>query len=656
MASDMLLALPFPSRVTALSVTRSHLLAAPLLQLLSVLWLLIATGCPHSQPPPSNLPLVTTDDREAEAELRQARELHEAGDLDEATSAYQAFLARHPADPLVAIARIALAQIYIADNDGQNAKAVLEPVLQHQDAAVAERARFYQGVALALLADHQAAIAVLAPMVGHTIDPQETGLLLTTLADAYFARGELVGGFRILDHLAVRAVPQLAREAAAARLEAVVNAATPAQIDAAFAALDRGGASWPKVARRALLEADAAHDPARVRDILAAMTELDIELDAQAQEIALRATRPAEADPQVVGAVLTLSGRAREVGEVALRGLMLAAGLPPTGPRAADAPQLVFRDDAGDPARAVQAVDELVTIHRAVAIIGPMDGQAARAAAVRAQELGVPMITLTPQSDIGAVGSLIFRLLASPEEEADALVAHAMRQGKRRFAVLRPDNGYGKLMEGAFQAAIRRQGGELLGAISYPVAATSFGHEIARLAALPFDSLLLADASRKVELIAPALAAGGLWSTLGQTPVPNKARGILLLSPSIGFSPQLVRSVGRYLQGAVFSIPFNAAALNAGERAFTDQYQRQFNAAPDAFAAFAHDAYRLVRHAVDRGARTRADVARALTQLEASDVAGPSRGFSSARAPRTATRLMQVSGTELIGANNTPAQ
>lgn len=649
----MLLARPHPSRIHALpAVFPSPLIATHrLLQLASVVWLLIATGCPHSQPPPSNLPLVTTGNREAESDLREARQQHEAGDLDEAAAAYLAFLQEHPSDPLAAIARIALAQIYLADGDGQNAKSVLDPVIDHEDAAVRERARFYQGLAAGKLAQHKAAIAALAPMVGHTIDPGETGQLLTGLSEAYFADNQLVEGLRVIDHLAVDAVPQVARDAALTRLNEVVAAASPAQIQLAFMELDREKTAWPTVARRALIEADAARDVPRMREILAAMTEHDVELDPQTQEISLRATRPAEADPQVIGAVLTLSGRAREVGEVALRGLMLAAGLPPTGPRAANAPQLVFRDDGGDPARAVQAVDELVTVHRAVAIIGPMDGHAARAAAARAQELGVPMLALTAQADISEAGSMIFRILASPEEEADALVAHAIRQGKRRFCVLRPDSPYGKLMESAFTTAIATHGGELLGTTTYAPSTTSFGREVSTLAALPFDALLVADTSRKLELIAPALAAGGLWSTPNQGTAPSKGRAILLLSPSIGFGPQLARTVGRYLQGAVFSVPFNATALSAGERAFTDSYQRQFAAAPDGFAAFAHDAYKLVRNAVDRGARTRADVAVALTQMEASEVAGPSRGFSTARTPRTATRLLKLNGTDLIGAN-----
>jgi len=655
MAGEMILVRPYPLRTLPVSFDfiQQRIVLQSLLRFACTLWLGIASGCPHSQPPPANLPLVTTTDREAEAELRSARQLQEAGDNDEARAAYQAFLQKHPNDPLASVARVALAQLHLADGDGRSATTALAPVIDHEDPAVRERVRFYNGLALGKLGDHQAAIDALTPMVGHTVDPSETALLLNGLADAYLATGRVVDGLRMLDQLAVDAVPEEARAEALARIDEVVAAVDATHLATVFGELDRSGASWPRVALRSLIAADAARDVPRAREILAAMTERGVELSPEAQEIAARSTRPAEADPQVVGVVLTLSGRAREVGEVALRGIMLAAGLPPTGPRAPNAPQVIFRDDAGDPARAVQAVDELVSVHRAVAIIGPMDGVAARAAAARAQELGVPLITLTAQADINRAGTMVFRLFASPDEEARALVSHAVSQGKRRFCVLRPDTTYGSMMEAAFRSAIAAHGAEFLGATTYLATATAFGPEITRLAAQPFDALLVADSARKLELIAPALAAGGLWSTPNNTPAPSSGRAILLLSPSIGFGPQLSRTVGRYLQGAVFSVPFSSNALSAGERTFTEGYRRQFDAAPDGFAAFAHDAYRMVRTAVDRGSRTRAELAVALTRVEATDVAGPSGGFSNDRAPRTATRLLQLSGTELVSVTTT---
>lgn len=645
MAVDMHLAQPslMDARTLHTALSSHHVLVAQLCRVMGAACLLIATGCPHAPLPPENLPLVTTTDRQAEAELRDARELQQAGDLDEAVRAYQAFLRDHPTDPLTAVARIALAQIHLAGDDGASAKRVLEPVMEHPDTAVRERARFFRGLAIGKLGDHAGAIASLSPLVGHTIDPEETGLLLQALMDAYFASGALLEGLRVVDRMAVDAVPEAVRGRAMEQLRATIATADPEHIAAAFAELDRSGAAWLRVAERALIQADASLDATRVREILAAMSANDVELSDEANEIAIRATRPAEADHRVIGAVLTLSGRTRALGEIALRGLMLAAGLPATGPRAADAPQLVFRDDGGDPARAVQAVDELVTVHRAVAIIGPMDGQAARAAAVRAQELGVPMISLTPQNDINATGSLIFRLLPTPEEEASALVGYAIGQGKRRFAILRPDNGYGTLMTTAYEAAIAKHGGELLATTSYAATATSFGREISALAALPFDVLLVADVARRLELIAPALAAGGLWSRPAQTAAPKSGRAILVMSPSVGFSPELARSVGRYLQGATFSVPFNAA-VPSGDMDFVERFQRQFNSAPDSYAAFAHDAYRLVRSAVEQGARTRANVAVSLSRGSAIETAGPSRGFNSERAPRTPTRLVQLTG------------
>ena len=119
----------------------------------------------------------------------------------------------------------------------------------------------------------------------------------------------------------------------------------------------------------------------------------------------------------------------------------------------------------------------------------------------------------------------------------------------------------------------------------------------------------------------------------------------------------LLRSVGRYLQGALFSVPFDARLATGPAQRFVEHFQAQFGEPPDTFAALAHDAYKLVRAAVDRGARTRKELGDDLWRAESAELAGPSPGLAPSREARRPTRLLRLHGDVFgeVGASDVAA-
>src|SRR5262249_44750836 len=110
--------------------------------------------------------------------------------------------------------------------------------------------------------------------------------------------------------------------------------------------------------------------------------------------------RAAGVDPQLIGAVLPLSGKRRLVGEAAARGVGLAAGTFDRGAGAGIAQEGVPRpfevavEDAGDgKGRAAAAVDQLAGAG-AIGVVGPVDKDAVDEAARRAEALGIPLVSL----------------------------------------------------------------------------------------------------------------------------------------------------------------------------------------------------------------------------------------------------------------------
>ena len=608
----------------------------------------LLTGCPRGsgQQDLASLPSLTTADVAAEAELRAARTAAEAGDARDAEARYRRFLDEHPSDPLVPLAQLGLGRVLLANGAIEPALERFAIVASSDDERVAEAGRFYRGVALHLAGRHAESLELLTPLVGRTVDPEETSLLLRTLAASAEREGQVVVALGALDRLAGNAdVSAEEREQARVDLRALVTEAAPEQVTRAYDELPREGVAWPEVAQRAIRLAFDAGDMTRVAAIVRELRERQIPMSDELAELALRAERTERADPRAIGAILPLSGRGREVGQRAMRGLVIASGAPAAGPAAPNASQLVLRDDGGDPERAARAVEDLVSVHRVIAIVGPLEGEAARAAARRAQELGVPIITLVPDPQVVGAGDMVFRLFASPREEASALVLAARARGASRFAVLRPSHGYGARMSAAFAEAVTAAGGELVHSETYDAGATSFGEPVRRLSAARFDALFIPDAAGKLALIAPALAAGGLWSAPAGGSAPRGARPITLLAPSVAADLSALQRSQRYLQGALFAAPFHAGT--GASQAFTTAFRARFDEAPDVYAAHAYDAFRLAERAVGAGQTTRAGVAGWLRTQGRQETATATSGLGPDRGPARPSGVLELRGETL---------
>ena len=100
--------------------------------------------------------------------------------------------------------------------------------------------------------------------------------------------------------------------------------------------------------------------------------------------------------------------------------------------------------------------------------------------------------------------------------------------------------------------------------------------------------MFVAEDARRLELIAPALAAADLWPApfTGGKPPAARAPGapprreILLLSPAVGLGSQLLRNAGRYVQGALFAPGFYSDAEDPRAGGFVTQYRLLYGQDP----------------------------------------------------------------------------
>ncbi|MGE4651863.1 MAG: penicillin-binding protein activator [Myxococcota bacterium] len=332
-----------------------------------------------------------------------------------------------------------------------------------------------------------------------------------------------------------------------------------------------------------------------------------------------------------VGVVLPLTGPFARFGEASLHGALLAAGVfgdEPGAPRL----RVRVRDSAGDPEQAARAVRELAVDEELVAVVGPMRSAACEAAAEVAEELSVPLLALTASEAVTRDRSYAFRLRTRPEEDIQALVDRSRATGAERFAILYRNDAYGLAMRALFWDAVERASGQIVGVAAYDPAATDFADPIRSLVGyallerrerallaerselmrrarrvpaeealvledragqlaradgwpLPplvdFDALFIPDGHQNLVLIAPQLAF-------------HEVGGARILAPEGAYDEELLRLAREHLRGALFSAHFFPGSPATWVRAFSDSYEASFGVPPDAFAAEAFDAVRLV--------------------------------------------------------------
>ncbi len=185
-----------------------------------------------------------------------------------------------------------------------------------------------------------------------------------------------------------------------------------------------------------------------------------------------------------LGCLLPLSGPYQTFGYTALKGIELAMD---HFSSQAENPSvnIIVKDTGGDPAKTLRALQEL-NEEQVAAIIGPI--VTAQVAAERAQELGIPIITITQKDNIASIGENVFRNFITPKAQVEAIVGYAMDYlGLTRFAILYPHETYGDTFMNLFWDQLIENGGRVVGVEAYDPEHTDFADPIKKLVGLFYD-------------------------------------------------------------------------------------------------------------------------------------------------------------------------
>jgi ABC-type branched-subunit amino acid transport system substrate-binding protein len=374
----------------------------------------------------------------------------------------------------------------------------------------------------------------------------------------------------------------------------------------------------------------------------------------QARELLARATRRVEAKPRTVGVLLPMTGRYQPIGEAVLRGIQL--GLEGSNI------ELVVKDTQGDVNKTGQAMEQLAFDDGAIAVLGPLLADDAKRAALVAEELQVPLLTMSRQEGITDMGPYVFRNMLTNSAQATAIADYAMNvKGYKRFALLYPNIPYGVELADTFWDEVVSRGGAIRGAERYAHDQTTFTHEAKKLVGryyledrgdyvggvrdlqgenldayrrrkalekvkagvepiVDFDAIFMPDDWRRISLVAPALAVEDIVTNacdprdlerIRKTTGKKELKTVTLFGANQWSSPkgrsglpELVERGGKFVTCSVYVDGFFVDSQRPATRRFVQQYREEYKddtgRDPGLLEAIGYDSARMLRQLIEQ--------------------------------------------------------
>jgi len=243
--------------------------------------------------------------------------------------------------------------------------------------------------------------------------------------------------------------------------------------------------------------------------------------------------------------------------------------------------RVVSRDDDGEGEKATKIAQDFVATHSISAVIGHVNSSGMLAAAPVYDGQLAAIATSATSPDLTGISSWVFRIISSDSLNGIALANFASKFGLRApasVAVLYENNTYGRGLADSFRRSFH---GEILSLD--PINADLPSAE-------PYISYLK---TRKPKIV---FVAGRVGSGLK----------ILQEAKRQGFSPIFVGGDGwqgilsdtATSEGAYIGMSFTPEDPSPAARAFVAAFTRKFGTLPDAHAALAYDATKLVAQAL----------------------------------------------------------
>ncbi len=544
-------------------------------------------------------------------EFAEAENAYAAGNTDLALDKYKKFVINFPESTLSDDALFQMGKIHLQRENYPEALRLFERLTREfTNSDWAREAEFNRGICWLKLENFEAANQILRSLVDKFADSQKRAQICYLIGESYYRSGKNLNSldwyWQAWRTFKNKQFKELTREQIKEIISTKLTEEELEEVTRSFSGKFPLEYSRIRLAKIYFAQGNFARAEAELKQFLRKYQTH--ELAQEAQELLEGIYNRSSVKKDVLGCILPLSGRYRIYGQKALWGIELAIGAFEANNKDSDI-RIVIKDSRGISQLAVKAVEDLVFKDNAIGILGPLLSITAEAASYRAQELRVPLITLSQKEGLPSIGDYIFRESLTNSLQAKALAGYVSQYlDLSKFAILYPKDPYGEELMNYFWDEVSREGGEIVAVEGYDPKQTDFGEEIKRLVGLyyldlrqeekrkweeteegewepepiiDFEAIFIPDYYDKVGLIAPQLAY-------------YDVEGVHLLGSNGWNYPQLIEMAGKYVEGAIFVDSFFKDSLNPEIREFVRRFDATFSEEPEILAAQAYDATRMV--------------------------------------------------------------
>jgi ABC-type branched-subunit amino acid transport system substrate-binding protein/outer membrane protein assembly factor BamD (BamD/ComL family) len=607
---------------------------------------LLLGGCraiPPLAPPTATSPRpVAPENLQATAKQRQAFAAAEAlvvrGTDRQALQAFRDFVRQYPASALTDKALLILGNLSAQLGEYQQAEGYYHRLIEYFPSSThLAEAYLERGVQLYALQDYDRSLASLRQALTIPVSRQQEGKAHYYLGSIARQRQDYPAALAELK-AAVEASPDTALGQQAERdlVTIIQNNLTPEELkewSQRYAETYPGALLLARLAQVHRETGNVMEEMAILQRLLTAFPHAPDVSSARDRLHTLQAVLITDATK--IGVLLPLSGEARVAGERTLWGIELALSTLQERHPGLDV-SLVVRDSQGTPSGANNALRFLVNEAHVIGVIGPLLSQVAASLIPLIDELAVPVVSpYARDSHFPFLSPYAFRNSITDAMQGRFLAEYARYVlNLSRFAVLYPDEPYGKALRDTFIEHVIQLQGEVVAVTSYPPEATDFRQSIKRIGGIeddllhdllvrlptalateavgkattrekppkPYDAIFLPGYSDTVGLIAPELAFYNIT-------------GVQLLGGDGWNSPEIIKIGERSVEGGIFVDGFFAEASSPLVAAFVDKFQARYGERPGLLSAQAYDTLMLVVQVLQAGAKTRVQLRDGLLQV-----------------------------------------
>ncbi|KPU44070.1 leucine-, isoleucine-, valine-, threonine-, and alanine-binding protein precursor [Oxobacter pfennigii] len=311
-----------------------------------------------------------------------------------------------------------------------------------------------------------------------------------------------------------------------------------------------------------------------------------------------------------IGAVLPMTGDVATFGKSSKQGLdLLIEQYNANGGINGSKIVLVVEDDENKPESGVAALQKLINNDKVVGVVGSVASKVTLAMAPVATQSKVPMVSSSstnPGVTALAGNEYAFRACFIDPFQGTVIAKFASETLKAKTAAVLYDvaNDYTVGLAEFFTAAFEAAGGKVVSSQSYNTGDTDFNAQLTTIKPLNPDVLILTDYYQTVGLIAKQARNLGITGTF--------------LGGDGWDSPDLVTIAGDSIEGGYFSNHYSSEDTSPEVTQFLNDYKAKYNETPDALAALAYDAGKMLLEAIKKANST--DGAAIVEALKATDM------------------------------------